>query len=105
MTEAVTPWIRGQMPRLPQNTLTDLRVGSPQNPGRFGWQQEFIMPQCPQWNGMVERVIRTLKEQSVHRRRFETRQHASRIRGDWIRFSPISALSPGAGHVNTRQGP
>ena len=37
-------------------------------------------------NGMVERVIRTLKEQCLHRHRFETQQHASRVIGDWIRF-------------------
>ena len=30
---------------------------------------------------MVERVIRTLKEQCVHRHRFETLQHASRVIG------------------------
>ncbi len=35
---------------------------------------------------MVERVIRTLKEQCAHRYRFETFQHASRIIGDWISF-------------------
>jgi putative transposase len=35
---------------------------------------------------MVERVIRTLKEQCVHRHRFETRQHAMRVIGEWIRF-------------------
>ena len=35
---------------------------------------------------MVERVIRTLKEQCVHRHRFETLQHASRVIGDWISF-------------------
>jgi len=35
---------------------------------------------------MVERVIRTLKEQCVHRHRFESLQHASRVIGDWIRF-------------------
>ncbi len=29
----------------------------------YGLQQEFITPHCPQQNGMVERVIRTLKEQ------------------------------------------
>ncbi|MCG2586915.1 DDE-type integrase/transposase/recombinase, partial [Massilia sp. TS11] len=29
----------------------------------YGLRQEFITPHCPQQNGMVERVIRTLKEQ------------------------------------------
>jgi putative transposase len=35
---------------------------------------------------MMKRVIRTLKEQCVHRHRFETLQHASRVIGDWIGF-------------------
>jgi putative transposase len=35
---------------------------------------------------MIERVIRTLKEQRVHRHRFETQQHAMRVIGDWIPF-------------------
>ena len=35
---------------------------------------------------MVERVIRTLKDQCVHRHRFETLQHASRVIADWISF-------------------
>lgn len=52
----------------------------------YGLQQEFITPHCPQQNGMVERVIRTLKEQCVHRQRFESIQHASRAVGDWITF-------------------
>lgn len=52
----------------------------------YGLQQEFITPHCPQQNGMVERVIRTLKEQCAHRHRFETQQHASRVIGDWIGF-------------------
>jgi putative transposase len=52
----------------------------------YGLRQEFITPHCPQQNGMVERVIRTLKEQCTHRHRFETQQHASRVIGDWIRF-------------------
>jgi len=52
----------------------------------YGLQQEFITPHCPQQNGMVERVIRTLKEQCVHRHRFETIQNASRVIGDWIGF-------------------
>lgn len=52
----------------------------------YGLRQEFITPHCPQQNGMVERLIRTLKEQCVHRRRFESQQHASRTIGDWIQF-------------------
>ena len=32
------------------------------------------------------RVVRTLKEQCVHRQRFETLQHANRVISDWIGF-------------------
>jgi putative transposase len=35
---------------------------------------------------MVARVIRTLKEQCVHRHRFESLQNASRGIADWIGF-------------------
>ena len=52
----------------------------------YGLEQEFITPYSPEQNGMVERMIRTLKEQCVHRHRFETLQHASRVIGDWISF-------------------
>lgn len=52
----------------------------------YGLRQEFITPHSPEQNGMVERVIRTLKEQCVHRHRFESLQHASRVIGDWIHF-------------------
>ncbi|MEX3583195.1 MAG: integrase core domain-containing protein [Burkholderia sp.] len=49
-------------------------------------KQEFITPHCPQQNGMVERVIRTLKEQCVHRHCFEGQTHALRVIADWIAF-------------------
>ena len=52
----------------------------------IGLEQEFITPHCPQQNGLVERVIRTIKEQCVHRHRFESQQHAMRVIGDWIGF-------------------
>ena len=52
----------------------------------YGLQQEFITPHCPQQNGMVERLIRSLKEQCIHRHRFESQRHAMRIIGDWIQF-------------------
>jgi len=49
-------------------------------------KQEFITPHCPQQNGMVKRVIRSLKEQCMLRHRFETLQHASRVISNWIAF-------------------
>jgi putative transposase len=52
----------------------------------YGLNQEFITPHCPQQNGMVERMIRTIKEQCIHRHRFESIQHATRVIGDWILF-------------------
>ena len=55
-------------------------------PINYGLRQEFITPHRPEQHGMVERLIRTLKEQCVHRHRFETLQHASRVIGDWISF-------------------
>jgi putative transposase len=53
---------------------------------RDGLRQEFIMPHRPQQNGTIKRVARTPKEQSVHRHRFETQQHPSRVIGEWIGF-------------------
>lgn len=35
---------------------------------------------------MVERLIRSLKEQCTHRHRFESIQHATRVIADWISF-------------------
>ncbi|MBA4228212.1 MAG: hypothetical protein C0456_16470 [Hyphomonas sp.] len=35
---------------------------------------------------MIGRVIRSLKDQHIHRHRFENLQHASRVVGDWISF-------------------
>lgn len=52
----------------------------------YGLKQQFITPYTPQQNGLVERMIRTLKEQCVHRHRIETLPHASRVISDWIQF-------------------
>ena len=52
----------------------------------YGLRQEFIAPHSREQNGLVERVIRTLKEQCVHRHLFESLQHASRLIRDWIHF-------------------
>ena len=52
----------------------------------YGLKQEFITPHTPQQNGLIERLIRTLKDQCLHRHRFETAQYASRVIGDWVHF-------------------
>lgn len=56
--------------------------------GKDGWTSLALVIDCysPEQNGMVERVIRTLKDQCVHRHRFESLQHASRQIADWIGF-------------------
>ena len=48
----------------------------------YGLKQELITPHCPQQNGMVERVIGTLKEQGVHRHRFESQTYALQVIAD-----------------------
>lgn len=53
---------------------------------RYGLNQEFITPHCPQQNGMLERLIRTVKEQCAHRHRFESVQNAMRVLSDWFLF-------------------
>jgi len=52
----------------------------------YSLRQEFITPHCPQQNCMVERVIRTLKEQCMHRHRFENQTRALRVIGDRSSF-------------------
>ncbi|HEJ4266986.1 MULTISPECIES: integrase core domain-containing protein [Stenotrophomonas] len=52
----------------------------------YGSKQEFITPHCPQQNGLMERVIRTLEEQCVHWHRFESQMHATRLITDCIAF-------------------
>lgn len=70
----------------------------------YGLKQEFITPHCPQQNGMVERVIRTLKEQCVHRHRFESIQHAVRAIGDWIPVLQHPPSASGTCHADTYRG-
>ncbi|NIJ67655.1 integrase core domain-containing protein [Xanthomonas sp. 60] len=52
----------------------------------YGLNQEFITPHCSQQYGMVERVIRMLKDRCVHRFRFGSQVHTLRITGNWVGF-------------------
>ncbi|XUP36311.1 IS3 family transposase (plasmid) [Xanthomonas axonopodis pv. vasculorum] len=74
----------------------------------YGLTQAFITPHCPQQNGMVERVIRTLKEQCVHRHRSESQTHALRVIADWIAFynqqrphQALKRMTPDAAYAAT----
>lgn len=67
----------------------------------YGLKQEFITPHCPQQNGTVERVIRTLKEQCIH----VTASKANSTRLVWSAIgcsSTTTGATSGAGHENTR---
>ncbi len=43
-------------------------------------------PIPPQQNGMVERLIRRIKEQCIYHHRFENIRHAELVIADWTRF-------------------
>jgi len=51
----------------------------------YGLQQEFITPYSPEQNGLVERFIRSLKEECVWQHRFESIRHAREVIGRWLR--------------------
>jgi len=52
---------------------------------RYGLVPEYITPYTPEQNGMVERFMRTLKEECIWLHSFETFTRAKRIIEDWIR--------------------
>jgi putative transposase len=63
---------------------------------RYGLGQEYITPYSPEQNGMIERFFLTLKQECVWLHRFENRDHAFRVIGEWLerydRERPHSAL-------------
>jgi len=53
----------------------------------MGSNQEFIMPFTPEdQNGLVERFIRTLKEECLWQHRFESLAQAREVIRSWIRY-------------------
>jgi putative transposase len=52
----------------------------------YGLTKESSTQHCLEQTGVVERVIRSLKEQCIHLQWFEALQHASRLISDWIHF-------------------
>jgi putative transposase len=53
---------------------------------RLGVAVEYTPCRCPQANGVVERFIRTLKEECVWQHRFRTLQEAEEVISRWIEF-------------------
>ena len=58
---------------------------------RYGIKQEFIRPHAPQQNGMVERLIRSVKEQCLWLQNFASLDEASgaairQALGSWFRY-------------------
>lgn len=52
----------------------------------YGIKQEFITPYTPEQNGLIERFIRTIKEQCIYQNRFETISNARIKIASWIKF-------------------
>jgi len=50
----------------------------------YGLSQEFITPYTPQENGLCQRFIRSLKQECVWQRRFESIQPAQAAIAWWI---------------------
>ncbi|WP_404764699.1 transposase [Vibrio alginolyticus] len=53
---------------------------------QYGLTQEFIQPHTPQQNGMVERLIRTIKEQCIWMHNFGSLSEAHFAIGKWLEF-------------------
>ena len=53
---------------------------------QYGLSQEFIRPHTPQQNGMVERLIRTIKEQCIWMHNFASLREARLAIGHWIEY-------------------
>ena len=70
----------------------------------YGLRQEFITPHCPQQKGMVERVIRSLKEQCIYRHRFETHATCQPGHRRLDRLLQPPPTAPSARYENTRDG-
>lgn len=51
----------------------------------YGLRQEFITPYTPEQNGLIERFIRSLKEECIWQHHFESISHARDVIARWIR--------------------
>lgn len=52
----------------------------------YGLRQEYITPYTPEENGLVERFIRSFKEECVWLHSFDSIEHAKEVIGKWINW-------------------
>ena len=65
-------------------------------------EQEFTTPYTPEQNGLIERFIRTLKENCIWQQRFESLAHAQMAIGLWIRYYNTERPHSALGYVSPR---
>ena len=66
-------------------------------------QQEFITPYTPEQNGMIERFFRSLKEECVWQRTFQTFEEARWIIRDWVQWYNHERPHQALGYRSPRQ--
>lgn len=64
--------------------------------------QEFTTPYTPEQNGLIERFIRTLKEDCIWQQRFESLTQAQTAIGRWIRYYNTDRPHSALGYVSPR---
>jgi putative transposase len=69
----------------------------------YGLQQEFVTPYSPEQNCLIERFIRSLKEECVWQHRFESISHARNVIGRWLRHYNNKRLHQALGYQASAQ--
>jgi putative transposase len=85
------------------NGLIFLARSYRQTVGDYGLSQEFITPYTPEQNGIVERVIRTLKEECVWLRQFDSIEEAERAIARWVTVYNTRRPHEALGHLTPEQ--
>jgi len=62
----------------------------------YGLSQEFITPYTPEQNGLVERFIRTLKEECIWQHRFGSLAQAREMISSYIKLDQVLQLGEAA---------
>jgi putative transposase len=68
----------------------------------LGIIQEFIPPRSPEYNGVVERFFRTLKQECVWLHRFESFEEAERVILPWIEHYNTERQHSALGYLSPR---